>query len=246
MKLQKTFEYQGIWLFRHRGWLPVVVLVPAAFLFWQEQLQMAASTAGLQNLWIKEAICLLLGLVGLFVRVYTIGYSHAGTSGRNTKGQVAQSLNTTGIYSVVRHPLYLGNFLMWFSIALLVGNVWFIVMFFLLFWLFYERIMFTEECFLEEKFGMQFTGWASRVPAFIPAFGKFVAPDSLFSWKRVLRAEKNGLFALFLVFFAFDAAGAVIRGDFHYNYFLMAGCIASAVLYVVLKYLKYKSHVLDV
>ena len=32
------------------------------------------------------------------------------TSGRNTHDQVADSLNTSGIYSIVRHPLYVGNF----------------------------------------------------------------------------------------------------------------------------------------
>ncbi len=123
---------------------------------------------------------------------------------------------------------------MWLSIALLVGEVWFTIVFCLLFWLFYERIMFTEECFLERKFGAQFIDWAARVPAFVPAFRKFISPNNPFNWKRVLRAEKNGLFALFLVFSAFDFAGAVIRDDFRYNWIIVAGCIVSALLYLVL------------
>ncbi|MGB8874133.1 MAG: hypothetical protein WCC75_12145, partial [Desulfobaccales bacterium] len=45
------------------------------------------------------------------------GLPPRGTSGRNTQGQVAETLNTTGIYSLVRNPLYLGNFLIWLGLS---------------------------------------------------------------------------------------------------------------------------------
>lgn len=58
--------------------------------------------------------CIAVSLFGLLIRAVTIGFTPKGTSGRNTKeGQVAEVLNTKGIYSVVRHPLYLGNYFMW-------------------------------------------------------------------------------------------------------------------------------------
>ena len=38
---------------------------------------------------------------------------HYKTSGKNTAKQIAESLNTSGIYSVLRNPLYLANFLNW-------------------------------------------------------------------------------------------------------------------------------------
>ncbi|MGC9453013.1 MAG: methyltransferase family protein, partial [Oceanipulchritudo sp.] len=50
-----------------------------------------------------------------------------GTSGRNTKQQVAYSLNTTGFYSVVRNPLYLGNFFMYLGIALFTHHWWLVL-----------------------------------------------------------------------------------------------------------------------
>ncbi len=247
MKLQKEFEQQGNWLFRKRGWLPIIILIPGILLFGLQQLHMAALSSNQPGFKRYEIGCLMIGLVGLIIRIYTVGYSHANTSGRNTKqGQVAETLNATGIYSIVRHPLYLGNFLMWFSIALLVQHTWFMIVFILFFCLYYERIMFAEEQFLERKFGKQFTTWADHVPAFIPHFGKFVKPDCSFSWKKVLRAEKNGLFGLFLVFFVFDVTGVLIRGDNRYNYVLMFGCIGSTILYLVLKFLKYKTKILDV
>src|SRR5690606_25761265 len=142
------------------------------------------------------------------------------TSGRNThEGQVADTLNTTGIYSIVRHPLYLGNFLMWLGPALLTENLWFIIVFILSYWVYYERIMFAEEQFLARKFGEVYTKWADSVPAFIPKFRPFSKPDFPFSIKKVLKKEKNGLFALFFIFMVFDFIGEWLKDHTHFNYF---------------------------
>jgi hypothetical protein len=70
--------------------------------------------------------CVFISLIGLAVRIYTIDYTPDNTSGRNTSEQVADTLNRTGIYSIIRHPLYVGIFLMWLGIAFVVQNFWFI------------------------------------------------------------------------------------------------------------------------
>ena len=53
-----------------------------------------------------------------------MGFAPRGTSGRNTLGQVAEVLNTSGMYSVVRNPLYLGNFVIWLGLALFIKVWW--------------------------------------------------------------------------------------------------------------------------
>ena len=64
----------------------------------------------------EELIFLGVSLLGEAIRIFTVGYAPRNTSGRNTiTGQIADELNVTGIYSQLRHPLYLGNFLMWRS-----------------------------------------------------------------------------------------------------------------------------------
>ena len=143
-----------------------------------------------------EYLCLAVSLSGTLVRIYTVGHTPVGTSGRNTANQVADVLNTTGIYSTVRHPLYLGNFLMWLGIALLTCNVGFVAVFVLAYWLYYERIMYAEEQFLRRKFGDTYLRWAERTPAFIPCLKRFRPTDLPFSWKKVIKKEKNGVFAL--------------------------------------------------
>lgn len=78
----------------------------------------------------------MLSLVGFLIRAYVIGTTPRGTSGRNTKGQVAEELNQAGMYSMVRHPLYLGNYLMWIGIVVFAGNICFILIASLLFWIY--------------------------------------------------------------------------------------------------------------
>ena len=180
----------------------------------------------------------MVSLFGLFIRVITIGYAADNTSGRNTGGQLAETLNTTGIYSIMRHPLYVGNFFMWLGIALLTGNAWFIISFILLFSLYYERIMFAEEQFLRRKFGNLFTAWAGKTPAVIPNFKLYKPSYQNFNWNKVLRYEKTGFALLFLTFFIFDLAGEWIKRSGNLNFFLLAGCFISLSLYLVLKILQ--------
>ncbi len=246
MALLEEFEKQGVWLFRYRGIIPIGVLLIGALLIVYSEFY--PETFILKNTIYEiyyESFCLLLSLIGLAIRVYTVGHTPKNTSGRNVKAQLADTLNTTGIYSVVRHPLYLGNFFMWLGPAMLTQNFWFIVAFCLFYWVYYERIMFAEEQFLRRKFGEVYTNWAENVNAFFPAFKNFKKSVLPFSWKKVLKKEKNGLVALFLIFCTFDIAGELIRQEDNYNYFLIAACGLSVVLYIVLKILKKQTKVLD-
>jgi len=115
MALQEEFEKQGIWLFKYRSFLPLIVLSIGTVLYLRTEIY--PETFILKETPYEiyyEMFALSISLIGLFIRIYTVGYTPKNTSGRNTKqGQVAETLNTTGIYSIVRHPLYVGNLLMW-------------------------------------------------------------------------------------------------------------------------------------
>lgn len=246
MALQEEFEKQGIWLFKYRSYLPLIVLLIGSILYLRTEIY--PETFILEETPYEiyyEMVCLFLSLVGLFIRGYTVGHTPKNTSGRNTtEGQVADSLNTTGMYSIVRHPLYVGNFLMWIGPAMLTGNLWFIIAFCLFYWVYYERIMYAEEQFLRKKFGDEYLNWSKNVPAFIPNFHNFQKSDLSFSWKKVLKKEKNGLFALFLIFFIFDFSGELIENETDYNYFILFACILTGFGYLILKYLKKRTDIL--
>jgi protein-S-isoprenylcysteine O-methyltransferase Ste14 len=192
MGLREEFEATGNWLFRRRGYLPLL-LFPLLLIAARGSTD-PGGAHGRDLAW--EGVCLFLALIGLALRIATVGFVPRDTSGRNTGGQVAGSLNTSGLYSVVRHPLYLGNYLMWLGVALFPRSWWAPVIVSLVFWLYYERIMFAEEEFLRRKFGPLYTSWAAVTPAFLPRLTLWRRPGARFSLLTVLRREHSSLLAL--------------------------------------------------
>jgi protein-S-isoprenylcysteine O-methyltransferase Ste14 len=200
MALIHSFENHGNLLFRYRGQIPVFLFITAipVIIFTDYSLISNGLYLGL------IITSIVISFLGLVVRSIAIGTTPKGTSGRNTKEQVAESLNTKGIYSIVRHPLYLGNYLMWLGLLIFCFNIYYVIIISLLFWLYYERIMFAEERFLEKKYGEEYLSWSLQVPAFIPAFGKYESGNINFSLVTVLRREYSGVLATVLGFAYID------------------------------------------
>ncbi len=247
MDLKEKFEKEGNWLFRYRSYLPLIVLIAGTVVYLDTK-NHPHSSFPLEAPYeiYYEFFCLFISLFGFFIRLYTVGFTPKNTSGRNTReGQVAEALNTTGMYSIVRHPLYLGNFFMWLGPGVFTGSLWFILTFCLLFWVYYERIMYAEEQFLFRKFGDQFTVWTRSVPAFIPKLSNFKKSNLSFSWKKVLKQEKNGLAGIFLIFCLLDISGELIVKGTDFNYFFIVCCILTFIMYWLLKYLKRQTNVLN-
>jgi len=241
MTIQTQLEKQGNWLFRYRGRLPLIFWAVGTLLYLRTEIY--PETFFLEETPYEicyERMCLLICLFGLAIRVYTVGHTPANTSGRNEKRQVADSLNTTGMYSLVRHPLYFGNFFIWFGVVMMCGNLWFVTISLLFYWMYYERIMFAEEQFLCKKFGNIYKEWAARTPTFFPVLrpDKFVKPTYPFSLRKVLKKEKNGLVAIFIVFAFFNVLGEIAENKKEFDYGILALCLAAVVLYLVLKGLK--------
>jgi protein-S-isoprenylcysteine O-methyltransferase Ste14 len=202
MGLREEFEETGTWLFRRRGYLPLL-LFPLLLLAAGQSVYPSGDHR-LDLAW--ELVALLVGLLGLGLRVATVGFVPRDTSGRNTGAPQAESLNTSGLYSVVRHPIYLGNYLMWLGVALFPRSWWAPVIVSLVFWLYYERIMFAEEEFLRRKFGALYTSWAATTPAFLPRLAGWRRPDVSFCLLTVLRREHSSLLALIASLTALEIA----------------------------------------
>ena len=199
MALLHSFESSGNKLFKYRGQIPVLLFLMAIPVVYFTDYKYVDSNPTLDlGLLIT---CAIISFSGQVIRSIAIGTANKHTSGRNTKeGQVAEALNTKGIYSMVRHPLYLGNYLMWIGIVAYTYNIYFVLIVSLLFWIYYERIMFAEERFLERKFGDDYLNWSMKVPAFIPSNKNKVKSDIPFSFKTTLRREYSGITATILGF----------------------------------------------
>ncbi len=195
MTIIEQIAATGDVLFRWRSYLPLLLLP----LF-------VASLAnrGAHPTPIWEAGCFVVSLVGLGVRAFVVGTAPAGTSERGTRHPSAALLNTSGAYSLVRHPLYLANALIFFGLSLFPA-AWFLpIIVVLLGLLYYERIAAREEAFLLERFGGEFTAWVADVPAMIPRFSGYRPPVTAFNLRKVASQESHGLFAIGAAFFVLD------------------------------------------
>jgi protein-S-isoprenylcysteine O-methyltransferase Ste14 len=244
MPLREELEANGNWLFVRRSWLPILLypFALAVLYFYVDEIYPRM----IDLTWCL--VCLLVSLSGLWVRIITIGYVPTGTSGRNTDGgQIADVLNQKGIYSTVRHPLYLGNFLMWLGLFMYLSIWWFVVICCLMYWLYYERIMIAEEEFLRRKYGAQYELWASKTPAFIPNFSLWKSADLSFSVKTVLKREYNGLLAVAITFTLFNIiVHYLYDGSFRVDLFWLVVFIVSFLLFLILRTLKRSTRLLHV
>jgi len=243
MALINSLEKSGNFLFRHRGQIPVILFVAAIPVVYFTKINDLSA----ESRFILTVLSVFLSVLGFIIRAMAIATTPKGTSGRNTKeGQVAESLNRTGIYSVVRHPLYLGNYLMWTGIVLFTFNFWFVIVVSLFFWLYYERIMFAEERFLERKFNEDYMDWASRVPAFVPSLGKYKKNTIPFSLKSVLRREYSGVLATVIGFaFIDDLRRYFETKQFEWNTPWHIALLVALVLALILRSLKHYTKVLN-
>lgn len=199
MRLVDSFKKDGDFLFRYRSYLPLFIIPFFIFtvIVYGSPLYAAEwrydGIVGTYNNFLI-IIALFTGLLGQFIRILVAGFVPKDTSGRNTKEQKAAVLNTKGLYSLCRNPLYLGNFLMMLGPVILVGNWLFILSFVLAFWIYYERIIYAEEVFLSNKFKDDYINWANKIPCFIPSFRNYEKSDMRFSFKSMLKREYHSLF----------------------------------------------------
>ena len=241
MELNKQFERDGNWLFRWRSYLPLLMIA----LFILAFLELKSSGHSLDQSWV--ALCFAVAFFGLGVRALTVGFVPKGTSGRNTVRQKAETLNTTGMYSIVRHPLYLANFLMWFGVSMFARLWWFSLIVTLIFWLYYERIMFAEEMFLKSRFGDTFSRWAETTPCFIPNLKGWKSPDLAFSLKTFFKREFSTFFSIIAIFtFLKIIEDLFIGGKLVFDLKWMTVFAASLAIYLTFLILKKKTKLLDV
>jgi len=233
----------GQWLFRWRSYLPlafVVLIVPAVLVYTPPFLSDAAVL-------VWELSCFLISMLGLAIRCYTVGFVPEGTSGRNTDTQIANSLNTDGMYSIVRNPLYLGNYVMILGVMMFFGLWWVPVVYTIVFWWYYRLIVAAEEAFLQATYGAEYQDYTRRVPAFIPKPGNWKAASLSFSFRTVLRREYSGFFGVIAAFTIVEVATkSVFHNHLSASPVWIAVFCTGVIVYVTLRTLKKKSRVLHV
>ena len=244
MALREDFEKLGNFFFRWRSYFPLLLIF--LFLIAIKTVWHSMYPDFKDRAW--EFFAFFVAMSGLLIRGYVVGCVPRNTSGRNVSEQWAAVLNTTGIYSLVRHPLYLGNFLMWTGAALFVGSWRLVAAVVFVFWFYYEKIMYAEEEFLRRQFGETFSNWAEKTPVFFPyRLMNWKTPELQFKFKNALRREYSGFFGMISVFSVIK----VIQDRITYGRFVadpvwVTIFLIGLAIYVTLLTLKKRTHFLDV
>jgi protein-S-isoprenylcysteine O-methyltransferase Ste14 len=195
--LAERLREDGRRLFASRAVIPLIIL-PLLVLALPESWR-AEEALGERGSAIVEWLALAVAFAGLAVRTVTVAFAPEGTSSRDTRAFRAPSLNTTGMYSLVRHPLYLGSGLMWVGVVMSLRVWWFALLVALVYGLYVERLMLAEEAFIDGQFGEQFRRWAAQTPALVPRLSGWRPATGDIQWRRVL-GEHNGLLGLSFAF----------------------------------------------
>ncbi len=236
MTTQNRSEKLGNQFFKYRGQIPVLFFLLAFFLM---------HYFPAQNKWLDQSntlIAVSLVVLGHLIRALAVGKRAAHTSGRNRDEQVAEALNSTGIYSMVRHPLYLGNITTYMGWVVFTGIDWLIPAMLVGFLFYYRFIIYAEEQFLTRKFGQDYLDWKSATPLLLPAFWKFKANPQPFSFKTVLENEYSGIAASMTTAWVLLAFQWYVLGQFQEKSLLiLAMALFIAVFTLGLRYLKKKT-----
>ncbi len=180
----------GNFLFKYRSFTPVPLIL-VVFIFFRPV------EFGENNFLITIAGVLVM-ILGELIRVFAVGFSFAGTSGRENFLR-ADHLNSSGIYSVVRNPLYIGNLFIYSGILLIYSNMYALIFFDVLLIIQYFFIVKAEEDFLLRTYGKEYAKYKEVTNSVFPTIKKYIKPENKFNSLKVLLKENDSIFnALFI------------------------------------------------
>ncbi len=136
----------------------------------------------------------VIAALGQGWRIYAAGVIHKN-----------RQLASTGAYSLVRHPLYLGNFLILVGFTLASGNAYVALGVAFFFFFYYPAAIRYEDHKLEGIFGDEWRTWSRNIPAMFPAHLKWRANQEA-EWNARQSMLRNGE----LVYTLFEVGAGVL------------------------------------
>jgi len=106
------------------------------------------------------AVGMAMAVVGQLFRIYAAGFIHKN-----------RQLASNGPYALVRHPLYLGNFLILIGFTLAAANIYVALGVIVFFLVWYPAAIAYEDRKLERIFEDEWRAWSKNIRAIIP--GRF-------------------------------------------------------------------------
>ncbi len=147
---------------------------------------------------IFDCLGFMLILKGVIIRMIARGHKKANTDG-------GHQLVTSGLYQIVRNPMYLGTFYIGIGFVLVLLPWWMVFVFTAFFYVRFNKQVVSEEKLLTQMFGKKYEDYCRQVPRIFPnvalamklPISELINPNEMFSTK-----EKRGLWSWPLLAFA--------------------------------------------
>ena len=176
---------QKNWIFKYRGYLPVI---PGLILIFFSNLS--------RN---SIIVSIFFVILGEFIRIYSVAYTGKETRSNKTK---AETLISDGPYSMVRNPIYLGNFFIGLGFIFLF-NVWmpYIILLYIFFFsVEYGIIISVEEKFLFEKFGDKYKKYKESVAIILPIHKRYSGEKIIPDFNASFKSERDTFITILIVY----------------------------------------------
>ena len=131
---------------------------------------------------------------------------------------------------------------MWLGMFLLIPILWVQIIFSLIYWLYYERIMIAEEEFLRDKFGNEYTDWSKDISAFIPSFKNYKKNTQSINFKNIIKREYTSFTAMIILFILLiHINNWVCFGNWNWGFSSSLSISIIITFYIIMRFLKKKT-----
>ncbi len=220
----------GEFLFRYRGIIPIPFII-LILIFGSKPISL--------NFNYLPHIAIIISIIGEIIRFTVAGYAKGETSGRGSN-IAADFITDYGLYSIVRNPLYIGNFLIFLGFVMYSGNILFTVLGSILFFIYYHYIVLAEENFLKTKFNDKFDTFVNQTGRFFPKHLKYTSPPYKFNFKAAVFREKDTIFIWIISFLLIDARLSGFSAPNRFKTFIF---IISFLFWIIIN--TYKKNITD-
>lgn len=118
-----------------------------------------------------------------------------------------------GPYAMVRNPMYLGRFFILLGFLMLLGSVWLLLAYTVVYWFYMDTRVEREEAHLKPIFGARYAEYCAKVHRFIPGPPLAGEPVAYWNWKLFRQNNAAANLAGTLAVWAVVAAWLVLRGQ---------------------------------
>lgn len=244
MALREELKNQSCVLYKYKSCFHATIILVGAVVkyFYAPLIECCMITEMLKS------YTILIGMLGIVIRMIIIGRSDDDILNDRDKSKYSKMIfSKKDSDSLVRNPLYFGGYMLWLSTALYTGSFWFVIISSLLFLIYYECIVYTEEEYFRKKYGSLFIKWSEITPPLLLAHANFRKSSTSFEWKRVLKCEKSLFFKLFLIFLIYSIVGNFsIYSKITIDSDLFLGTLLSGMFYLVIKFYERYTTCLDI